>query len=80
LAANIIAENLYSQGDPEGIRHVIFSDIIDHQTNGKQLSKDDAFVTTSMGTKATTSRVDDRIGITHSMEDNIMTWVRSEGR
>jgi hypothetical protein len=56
LAANIIVENLYSQGDPEGNRHVLFSDLIDHQTNGKQLSKDYAL------------GVDDRMGITNSME------------
>ena len=51
LAANIIAENLYSQVDPEGNRHVMFDNIIDHRTNGKQLLKDDAFITTSTGTK-----------------------------
>jgi hypothetical protein len=51
LAANVIAENLYSQVDSEGNHHVLFSDIIDHRTNGKQLSKDDALIMTSIGTK-----------------------------
>jgi hypothetical protein len=30
FAANIIAENLYSQVDPEGRLHTIFMDIINH--------------------------------------------------
>ena len=51
LAANAIAENLFSQVDPEGNRHVLFSEIIDHRTNGKELLMADAFITTATGTK-----------------------------
>jgi hypothetical protein len=51
LAANAIAENLFAQVDPEGNRHVLFSEIIDHRTNGKDIQKDDAFVVTKMGTR-----------------------------
>ena len=74
LAANVIAENLYSQVDSEGNRHVLFADIIDHRTNGKQLSKDDAFITTSMGTK---QRRESTIGweILIQWKDSSTTWV-----
>ena len=51
LAANTIAENLFAQVDPEGNRHVLFSEIIDHRTNGKEIQKDDAFIVTKMGTR-----------------------------
>ena len=51
LAANAIAENLFSQIDDEGNRHVLFKEIIDHRTNGKQVTQQDAFVTTRMGTQ-----------------------------
>jgi hypothetical protein len=34
LSANLIAQNLYSQIDEEGARHVLLDDIVDHrQTN-----------------------------------------------
>ena len=51
LAANAIAENLFAQIDDEGNRHVLFQEIIDHRTNGKQILQQDAFITTKMGTK-----------------------------
>ena len=51
LAANAIAENLFAQVDDNGNRHVLFSEIIDHRTNGKELKQQDAFVVTSTGTK-----------------------------
>jgi hypothetical protein len=35
FAANIIAENLYSQVDPEGRSHTIFKDCINHRCNKK---------------------------------------------
>ena len=51
LAANAIAENLFAQIDNEGNRHVLFQEIIDNRTNGKQVLQQDAFITTKMGTK-----------------------------
>ena len=51
LAANAIAENLFAQIDDEGNRHVLFSEIVDHRTNGKQVMQQDAFVTTRTGTQ-----------------------------
>ena len=51
LAANAIAENLFAQIDDEGNRHVLFQEIVDHRTNGKQVLQQDAFVTTRTGTR-----------------------------
>ena len=51
LAANTIAENLFSQVDPEGNRHVLFDEIIDHRRNGNEVKMEDAFVTTKTGTR-----------------------------
>ena len=51
LAANAIADNLFEQIDDEGNRHVLFQEIIDHCTNGKQSLQQDAFITTQSGTQ-----------------------------
>jgi hypothetical protein len=51
LAANVIAENLFAQVDPEGHRHVLFSEILDHRTNGEEFKQEDGFIVTSMGTR-----------------------------
>ena len=51
LAANVIAENLFSQVDPEWLRHVMFSEILDHRTNGQEIKQEEGFVVTSMGTR-----------------------------
>ena len=51
LAANVIAENLFAQVDPEGNRLKLLDDIVDYRTNGKQVLMEDGLVTTSMGTK-----------------------------
>lgn len=51
LAANAIAENLFAQIDDEGNRHVLFQEIIDYRTTGKQVLQQDAFITTRMGTR-----------------------------
>jgi len=44
-AANVIAENLYSQVDTEGRRYILLDSIIDHARNGQATLKDDEFVT-----------------------------------
>ncbi|KAI2506375.1 hypothetical protein MHU86_8103 [Fragilaria crotonensis] len=44
-AANVIAENLYSQVDDEGWCHfAILHEITDHKKDGSALSKDDGFI------------------------------------
>jgi hypothetical protein len=46
-AANVIAENLYSQVDKEGHHQVVFDDIVDHKGTDKAMAKsdDDLYVT-----------------------------------
>ena len=48
-AANIIAENMYAQVDPDGHVHGILDSIIDFKKDDKALSKDDLYVTTKSG-------------------------------
>ena len=50
-AANIIAENLYSQVDDEGFRYQLLDEIIDHKTDEQAISKGDGFVYTQSGQK-----------------------------
>ena len=51
LVANNIAENIFAQVDDEGNRYQLLSEIIDHRTNGSEITQQDAFVTTQTGTK-----------------------------
>ncbi len=51
LAANVIAENLFAQIDDEGNRHVLFEEIMDHRTNGRQVLQQDAFILNRSGTR-----------------------------
>ena len=74
MAANAIAENLFAQVDDEGNRHALFAEIIDHRTNGKQLTQQDAFVINRHGTKRrkeTTSGWE----LLVRWKDNSTTWV-----
>ena len=41
FAANIIAENIYSQVDEEGKRHLVLMDILDHQAKDDRVKKGD---------------------------------------
>ena len=49
VAANLIAENLFSQIDSEGRSYAILKEIVDHRTNGHALSKDDGFTVDKFG-------------------------------
>ena len=51
LSANILAQNLFSQIDEEGNRHILLDDIIDHRRSEHAVNKEDAFVTMSNGVK-----------------------------
>ena len=51
LSANYIAENLFSQVDNDGHRQVLLDEIIDHRTNGSHVFQQDAYITTSSGTR-----------------------------
>ena len=45
FAANVIAEQLYSQVDDEGFQYLIIDAIIDHKRDGSAISADDGYVT-----------------------------------
>ena len=49
LTANTIAENLFSQVDKEGNRHVLFDAIIDHRVDGSEIQQKDATIISANG-------------------------------
>ena len=51
LSANYISENLFSQVDNDGHRQVLLDEIINHRTNGSHVLQQDAYITTSSGTR-----------------------------
>ena len=51
LAANVIAENMFASVDEEGHRHLLLDSIIDTRKSPQAVSKEDAFVTSSNGTR-----------------------------
>ena len=51
ITANTIAENLFSQVDDEGNRHVLLDSIIDARTDGSELTANDAFILSPNGGK-----------------------------
>ena len=51
VSANLIAQNLYSQFDEEGNRHILLADIVDHRRDERAVDKQDAFVTMGNGVK-----------------------------
>jgi hypothetical protein len=52
VAANLIAENLFSQVDEEGRSYQVIQDITDHRTTAKAVTLKDAYVTSKNGNKA----------------------------
>jgi hypothetical protein len=51
MAANAIASSLFAQVDQDGLRFVLFDEIIDSRTDGSQILKEDAFIHMSNGNK-----------------------------
>jgi hypothetical protein len=51
LTANTIAENVFSQVDGAGHRHILFDSILGHRCNGSQIKEEDAFVMSCNGVK-----------------------------
>ena len=74
LAADVIAENLFSQVDSDGNRLAMFDDVVDFRTNGKQVTMEDGFVLTSTGTKR---KKETTIGweLLLQWKDGSTTWV-----
>ena len=65
--ANLLAENMYSQVDEEGQQYTLMSEIIDHKSNGKALSKDLGFYLDCYG-KPTTKNDNTWLEIVSGME------------
>lgn len=51
MAANAIALNMFVQVEEEGNRHVLFHEITDYRTSGKEIKQQDAFIVNNNGTK-----------------------------
>ena len=51
LSANAIAQNMFTQVDEEGNRHIMFQEIVDHRVDGKEIKQQDAFINTKTGTR-----------------------------
>ena len=51
MSANIIADNMFAQVDEEGNRFVLMDEITDHRRGVDAVSQQDAFITTSSGTR-----------------------------
>jgi hypothetical protein len=50
-AANVIAENIFSQIDDEGHHHVLLKAIVDHKSDGSAVKADDGYIVSSNGNK-----------------------------
>ena len=74
FTANLIAENLLSQVDAEGRSYSVLSDIVDHRTNGKALSKDDASKMTKSG-RAQLRHTTRGWEVQVEWKDNSTSWV-----
>ena len=51
MTANVIAENMFANVDEEGHRHLLLDSIIDFRKTKNAIRKEDAFITSSSGTK-----------------------------
>ena len=51
LSASLIAQNLYSQIDEKGNRHILLKDIFDHRQSNSAIDKGDAFIMMKNGVK-----------------------------
>ena len=69
-AANVIAENMYSQVDAEGFRYQILDCITNHRKNGNAVHKDDLYITTKSGRR--------RMRETTAGWDLLVTWKNGE--
>ena len=56
-AANIIAENMYSQVDSDGYHIMLLDEIIDHRKNGHAVDKADKYLNTKRGRKLRKSTI-----------------------
>jgi len=50
-AANVIASNIYKEGDADGFSSSMLHQIIDHKSTGEAIKLEDKYVTTRIGTR-----------------------------
>jgi hypothetical protein len=71
MAANVIAQNLFAQVDAEGNCHVLFDEIIDHRTDGKEVKQQDG--------KRLPSKCDTLMKLAYQPELDNMAELKAEG-
>ena len=74
FSANLIAENMFTQIDKEGNRHVFMDNITDHWFDEAAVKSQDAFVTTCYGTKCRSQKTKG-VSIFIKCCDGNITWV-----
>ena len=50
-AANVIASNIYEEGDADGFSTSLMSKIVDHKSSGEAITMENKYVTTRTGTR-----------------------------
>ena len=50
-AANVIASNIYEEGDADGFLTSLLSKIVDHKSSGEAITMENKYVTTRTGTR-----------------------------
>ena len=73
MSLNIIAENMFASVDKEGYRHLLLDSIIGFWKSSKAVEKEDAFVTSSNGTKRQ-KETTKGIKIHFQWKDGSTTW------
>ena len=74
MTANAIAQNVFTQVNAEGYRHVLCDEIFDHHPVGTEIKQQDALLTTRTGTcrlRETTKGWE----ILVQWKDQITTWI-----
>ena len=50
-SANVIASNIYEEGDADGFSSLMLYQIIDHKSSGEAVKLEDKYITTRTGTR-----------------------------
>ena len=76
-AANIIAENMFSQVDADGYHVMLMDEIIDHRSNGHAITKDNKYINTKRGRKLRKSTVGWELQVL--WKDGSTSWITLKG-
>lgn len=74
-AANVIAENLYSQVDSEGRQYAVMNEIVDHRSDATAITKDNGFVV-SRGGNRTAKKTTRGWELCVEWKDGTSDWVK----